>query len=253
MYWPIILNPTPNVKPCIKKVFENNNVFCIHDENEVENFTHEFLDGEFWQAQNAVVGTAQGRGTTWFIRYQNKDWVLRHYYRGGMIGKFNKDSYIYQGIDKTRAAQEFELLNHMRSLMLPVPKPIAYRVIKNGLFYKADILTERICNAQDLVSLLAKQSVDEALWHKIGRVIKQFHQHNIYHHDLNIHNILIDEESRVWIIDFDRGEIRADSTDWKMNNLSRLLRSFNKEKAKLESLHWENSYWELLMNGYKSN
>jgi 3-deoxy-D-manno-octulosonic acid kinase len=240
------------VKPCSKKVYENNNVFCIHDENEVVDFTPEFLDGEFWQSKNAVVGTAQGRGVTWFIQHDNKDWVLRHYYRGGMIGKFNKDSYIYSGVENTRAAIEFELLNHMRLLSLPVPKPIAYRVIKTGLFYKADLLTERVCNAQDLVSLLTKQVVSPALWKSIGHTIQQFHHHNIYHHDLNIHNILIDEDDKVWIIDFDRGEVRSTSDSWKKQNMSRLLRSFNKEKNKLADLHWEVTDWDILLEGYSS-
>lgn len=246
------MNPSAIVKPCSKKIVKNNEVFCVYDENEVNNFTTQFLDGEFWQAQNAIVGTAQGRGVTWFIHYQNKDWVLRHYYRGGMIGKFNKDAYIYSGIEKTRAAREFELLNHMRVLLLPVPKPIAYRVIKKGLYYKADILTERICNAQDLVTLLAEHSVSDSLWKNIGKTIKRFHQHNIYHHDLNIHNILIDNNENVWIIDFDQGEVRSTSNSWKQENMSRLLRSFNKEKNKLTNLRWEESDWALLYDEYSS-
>lgn len=247
------MNLNAIVKPCSKKSYENSNIFCVYDENEVTDFSHEFLDSEFWQAQQSIVGTAQGRGTTWFIKHENKNWVLRHYYRGGMIGKFNKDAYIFTGLANTRAAIEFELLNHIRTLNLPAPKAIAYRVIKQGLFYKADILTERVCNAQDLVALLAKKPISDTLWKKIGHVIKQFHQHNIYHHDLNIHNILIDSDENVWIIDFDRGEIRADSNGWKKENMSRLLRSFNKEKGKLSSLHWKESDWEVLLEGYKAN
>ena len=219
----------------------------------MDNFSPKFLDGEYWQAQNAVIGTAQGRGVTWFIRYENKDWVLRHYYRGGVIGKFNKDHYIYTGIDKTRAAREFELLNHMRTLALPVPKPIAYRVIKKGMFYQADLLTERVCNAQDIISLLTKQPVSLVLWEKIGCTIKKFHQHNIYHHDLNIHNILIDKKENVWIIDFDRGELRLNTDDWKKENMDRLLRSFHKEKNKLASLHWQSSDWDTLIAAYSSD
>ena len=246
------MNLNAFVKPCSKKKVINNNIFCVYDENEVDNFSPKFLDGEYWQAQNAVIGTAQGRGVTWFIRYENKDWVLRHYYRGGVIGKFNKDHYIYTGIDKTRAAREFELLNHMRILALPVPKPIAYRVIKKGMFYQADLLTERVCNAQDLISLLTKQPVSLVLWEKIACTIKKFHQHNIYHHDLNIHNILIDEKENVWIIDFDRGELRLNTDDWKKENMDRLLRSFHKEKNKLASLHWQSSDWDTLIAAYSS-
>jgi len=224
----------------------------VYDANEIEHFSPDFLNSDYWQANNNVVGTAQGRGTTWFIQLKEKHWVLRHYYRGGMIGKFNKDAYLYSSINKTRAAQEFELLKQLRDLHLPAPKPIAYRVIRSGLFYKADLLTERVCNAQDLIALLNKQPVSAALWYKIGQVIKKFHHHNVYHHDLNIHNILIDEQENVWIIDFDQGEIRTNSSSWKQENMSRLLRSFNKEKTKCATLHWQENEWDLLIEGYES-
>lgn len=244
------MNLSAIVKPCSKKVYENNNIFCVYDANEVKNFSPEFLNSDYWQTNNNVVGTAQGRGTTWFIEVDNKNWVLRHYYRGGMIGKFNKDTYLFSKSENTRAAREFELLNQLRDLHLPAPKPIAYRIIKSGLFYKADILTERVCNAQDLITLLNKQSVSTTLWQKIGQVIKQFHNHNIYHHDLNIHNILIDDKENVWIIDFDQGEVRANSNSWKQQNMNRLLRSFNKEKTKCATLNWQEKEWGLLLEGY---
>ena len=246
------MNPSTIVKPSSKKVYENNNLFCLYDDNEIENFSQDLLDSGYWQSNNQVVGTAQGRGTTWFIEVDNKQWVLKHYYRGGLIGKFNKDSYLFSSNDNTRATKEFELLNQLRDLNLPAPKPIACRVIKSGLFYKADILTERVCNAQDLISLLIKQSVNANLWHNIGKTIKAFHDHNVYHHDLNIHNILIDNQEKVWLIDFDQGEIKTGSSNWKEENMSRLLRSFNKEKNKLEALHWQANEWDLLLTGYTS-
>lgn len=246
------MNPSTIVKPCSKKVFENNNIFCVYDESEVKNFSEAFLDSCYWQKNNHIVGTAQGRGTTWFIEIDNKNWVLKHYYRGGLIGKFNKDSYLFSKNANTRAAKEFELLNQLCALNLPAPKPIAYRIINNGLFYKADILTERVCNAKDLISLLVKKSVSSSLWQRIGKTIKSFHDHNVYHHDLNIHNILIDDQEKVWIIDFDQGEIRSSSGSWKQENMSRLLRSFNKEKTKCNAINWQESEWALLLEGYKS-
>jgi len=246
------LNPSTFVKPCSKKVYENNNVFCVYDQNKVKNFSESFFDSSYWLSNNNIVGTAQGRGTTWFIEVNSNNWVLKHYYRGGLIGKFNKDSYLFSNNANTRAAKEFELLNQLQYFNLPAPKPIAYRIIKNGLFYKADILTERVCNAQDLISLLMKQSVSSALWHSIGKTIKNFHDHHVYHHDLNIHNILIDRQGKVWLIDFDQGEIRSNTGNWKQENMSRLLRSFNKEKTKCTAMHWQTRDWELLLRGYEN-
>lgn len=208
------------------------------------------LDAGFWQQNNAIVGSAQGRGTTYFIRHKNHHWVLRHYYRGGLIGRLIKDSYLFTGIKNTRAVQEFTLLQTLAELGLPAPKPIAYRVKKSGIRYQADILTARIQNAEDLVAILAKRSISEQLWEKIGVCIKAFHQHGIYHHDLNAHNILIDKDEKVWLIDFDRGEQRKNQQKWQQQNLDRLLRSFNKEHNKLAQFHWQADNWQILIEGY---
>lgn len=244
------MNLSTIVKPCHEKSIQLGNIFYCYDENSIVNFNDKMLCPDYWKNQNAITGTAQGRGTTYFIKHLESEWVLRHYYRGGLIGKLIKDSYIFTGFEQTRAAQEFTLLKTLTDLNLPAPKPIAYRVKKLGLTYQADILTERIADAQDLVAILSKKSVSEELWRKIGICIKAFHQHGIYHHDLNVHNILIDKDEKVWLIDFDRGEQRQPNQSWQQANIDRLLRSFNKEKSKLPIFHWQETNWKILVESY---
>ncbi|MDT0604161.1 3-deoxy-D-manno-octulosonic acid kinase [Thalassotalea castellviae] len=246
------MNPSAIVKPCQEKIFQQGNNFYCFDENSIESFNEEMLSPDYWQQQGAITGTAQGRGTTYFVRHLHDEWVLRHYYRGGLIGKFIHDSYLFTGFNKTRAAIEFNLLKTLSSLNLPAPKPIAYRVKKSGLCYQADILTARIANAQDLVAALSVDSIDAQIWHDIGRCIKAFHQQGIYHHDLNAHNILLDKNSKVWLIDFDRGEQRQPEKTWQQANIDRLLRSFKKEQAKLAEFHWQDKDWQVLLEGYLS-
>ena len=251
------MNQPAIVKPCQQETFQKGKVYCQYDSLEIDSFLPEMLDGEYWQEKNAIVGSAQGRGTTWFIATKNassgvRNWVLRHYYRGGLIGKVINDQYLYTGIENTRAAREFNLLKIMRSLGLPAPKPVAFRVTKHGLFYRADLLSSRIENAEDLVGILSKKTIDESLWQKIGQVIKAFHQHSIYHHDLNAHNILVDGENQVWLIDFDRGEQRDNQDKWPADNMARLLRSFRKEKVRVTSFQWQESNWQALLSGYQS-
>lgn len=238
-------------------IFEEGNHYCLFDRNEIENFNANMLSAKFWQEKDAITGSAQGRGTTWFVRYkdnkctQEKHWVLRHYYRGGLIGKLINDSYFFTSQKNTRAAQEFTLLAHMQTLALPAPKPIAYRVTRHGLFYQADLLSSRIENAQDLVAILSKQTISNNLWKKIGVTIKHFHDHNIYHHDLNAHNILIDAQENVFLIDFDRGEVRAsDQNRWQKSNMARLQRSFLKEKKQLPTFYWTLENWQWLIDSY---
>lgn len=251
------MNQPAIVKPCHEKVFHQGNIYCRFDSHEIDNFQSDMLEGDYWQAKNAIVGSAQGRGTTWFIATKNasgliKNWVLRHYYRGGLIGKLINDQYFFTGMHNTRAAKEFSLLNTMRAMNLPAPQPVAFRVIKQGLFYRADLLSSRIENAQDLVAILTKEEISTKLWNEIGSVIKRFHMQGIYHHDLNAHNILIDMQNKVWLIDFDQGEFRSDNKKWPEANMARLLRSFIKEENKIPDFHWSQKNWQALLNGYQS-
>ena len=87
-----------------------------------------------------------------------------------------------------------------------------------------------ISNARDLASTLQE--------------IAKMHRANVNHTDLNIHNILIDDQDKVWIIDFDKCCQQSDG-DWKQSNLDRLKRSFLKEKKK-HQIHWHESDFELL-------
>ena len=251
------MNQPAIVKPCNEKTFHLGNVYCRYDGNEVSTFVPEMLDGDYWQANNAIVGSAQGRGPTWFIATNNatglsQNWVLRHYYRGGLIGKVINDQYLFTGLKNTRAVREFELLKSMRALGLPAPKPIAFRIVQHGLIYRADLLSSRIENANDLVAILSENIISDALWHKIGTVIKSFHQQGIYHHDLNAHNILIDKEDKVWLIDFDQGEQRKQQNKWPADNMARLLRSFRKESNKVADFQWQEKNWQTLLNAYQS-
>ncbi|SEL50545.1 3-deoxy-D-manno-octulosonic acid kinase [Colwellia chukchiensis] len=252
------MNQPAIVKPCHEKTFQQGKVYCRYQGAKINNFLPDMFDSHYWQQQQAIVGSAEGRGTTWFITTDQAEhgvqhWVLRHYYRGGLIGKVIHDHYFYTGMNNTRAAREFTLLQAMQELGLPAPEPVAFRIIKQGLWYQADLLSTRINNANDLVALLSAHAISVSLWQEIGRVIKMFHRHGIYHHDLNAHNILIDDKDKVWLIDFDQGEQRQQQNKWPAANLARLLRSFRKENAKLARWHWHEDNWQALLQGYNSN
>jgi 3-deoxy-D-manno-octulosonic acid kinase len=252
------LNKTAIVKPYQEKTYQQGNVFCRYNANAIDGFSPEMLDSQYWQEKNSVTGSAQGRGTTWFVQYDSRNkksinkpqWVLRHYYRGGLIGKIINDKYFFTGQENTRAAQEYQLLGTLQSLALPAPKPIAFRVVKQGPFYQADLLSSRIEHAQDLVAILSKGEMTEEVWREVGKVIRRFHNAGIYHHDLNSHNILLDDNNNVWLIDFDRGDQRDVSSAWQQANIARLLRSFEKEKNKLPIFHWTKEHWNMLIEGY---
>jgi 3-deoxy-D-manno-octulosonic acid kinase len=203
---------------------------------------------QYWESNEAIVGQALGRGTTYFFQHNNNEYVLRHYRRGGLIGKVLSDQYMYKGIEQSRAWQEFKLLQYMQTLGLTSPEPSAAMVTKRGLYYQADIISKKIPNAQDLHHILLEKRLSADVWKKIGQTIAKFHNHQIYHHDLNIHNIMLDNEYRVWLIDFDKCGIKQ-GNNWKKSNIARLKRSFGKEQ-RLRSIHWQLSDWQILMSAY---
>ena len=98
-----------------------------------------FFNATFWQQHNRIIGSAKGRGTTWFLQTADLFGVntaLRHYYRGGLWGKINKDRYRFNDLNHTRSMAEFNLLNQLHQSGLPVPKPIGARVRKGNLVIK---------------------------------------------------------------------------------------------------------------------
>ncbi|AIL32306.1 3-deoxy-D-manno-octulosonic acid kinase [Basilea psittacipulmonis] len=208
---------------------------------------------DFWKKEKRILGHAKGRGITWFLKSADLfgvDTALRHYYRGGLIGKLNRDLFLYTDEHKTRSFAEFNLLKRLHELGLAVPKPIAARMQKvGGIFYRADILLEKIDGASDLTVLL-KTSLPELVWERIGQEIKKLHQAQVNHRDLNCHNILIQSGTeKIYLIDFDKCAIESGER-WKEENLLRLKRSFEKEKQRM-GIVFDDACWMYLLKGYE--
>jgi 3-deoxy-D-manno-octulosonic acid kinase len=201
------------------------------------------------QRSGRVIGSAQGRGTTWFIQLETLQGALRHYRRGGLFGKLIKDQYLFSGWKRTRSYQEFNLLRLLSNADVNVPRPIAAKATRSLFFYQADLLTERIESARDLVSILRTQPLSTEMYHRIGREIRKMHEAHVNHTDLNIHNLLCDHQNKVWIIDFDKC-YQQSGNKWKSKNLDRLLRSFQKEKNK-HQIHWQEQDFNALLIGYR--
>ncbi|SIO93732.1 3-deoxy-D-manno-octulosonic acid kinase [Vibrio spartinae] len=230
------------------KTFEKDKLRVWYDEALLSVSPEQCFDAGFWQQQDKIVGQAFGRGTTWFIQLDNIQGALRHYRRGGLFGRLVRDHYLFYQWDKTRSYQEFQMLNHLRNAGVNVPRPIAARAVKKHVCYQADLITEKIPNARDLVTLLQENALHDGMYVKIGREIRKMHYAQVNHTDLNIHNILIDDRERVWIIDFDKCVICV-GQGWQSDNIQRLSRSFKKEQLKHNIFFSEHS-WQALMSGY---
>lgn len=219
---------------------------------------NDYFEPNYWRKHDKIIGSATGRASAWFIQHEPQDMLLRHYYRGGLVGKFNRDRFAREAIITSRAMAEFALLLQLRELDLPVPQPIAARYQRASFWgYRADILVAVIADAQDLFKVLCQRQLTPAQWCLVGATIRRLHQCGVYHSDLNCHNLMLDNADKVWIVDFDKCGFRS-AGQWQQANLQRLLRSLLKEQAKAESaeqlFHWQQTTdWPELMRGYQGN
>lgn len=226
------------------------NLYMVWDPEQLSQPSAHHFSPEWWRIHGGIIGESHGRGTTYFVRHQDSEWVLRRYLRGGIPARFSKERYLFTGARSTRVWQELKLLEKMRQRGLPVPAPVAGLIQRSGISYSASILIEKIPDAEDLFQRLRQGPVSEQLWLNIGRVLGEFHAAGIYHADLNCHNILIDKDEKIWLIDFDQGAQQSHQGKWQQQNLARLQRSLRKELGRCDHFHWQESDWNALMAGY---
>jgi 3-deoxy-D-manno-octulosonic-acid transferase len=145
--------------------------------------------------------------------------------------------------------REFALLRLLRSWRLPVPEAALARHRSHGLVYSADIAVGLIPGSRNLVQRLQSARPTPADWAALGRAIRALHDRQVFHADLNAHNLLLDAQGRAWVVDFDKCGVRA-GNDWKAANLARLLRSLRKEAGREPVFHWHEDDWNLLLSTY---
>lgn len=195
------------------------------------------------------LATGSGRGQAQQLALNGRDVVLRHYRRGGMVARFNPDRYARSDPRDSRAMREFSLLRWMVARGLPVPVPVAARQQLVGKSYTADIIVGMLPNTRNLVQRLSEAPLSETHWIAVGQAIRALHDAQVFHSDLNAHNLLLDNEGRAWVVDFDKCDVRSKG-EWKAANLERLKRSLRKESNRLPRFHWSEADWPQLLTGY---
>ncbi|MGM0701817.1 MAG: 3-deoxy-D-manno-octulosonic acid kinase [Pseudomonadota bacterium] len=185
------------------------------------------ISPDTWRQRGLVVGEAAGRGASLFLDAGQEEWVLRLYRRGGMVARLSERRYVWTGLQRTRAIREFRLTADLHARGLPVPRPVAAGVTRYGLTYEAALITVRIPGARTLADLLMADEANDDLLQRVGATIRRFHDAGLDHVDLNARNLLVDQESKVWMIDLDRCRLQPPG-GWQPANLERLHRSLAK-------------------------
>ncbi len=219
-------------------------------QSEAARITPRWFGHSHWRERNLVVGEEAGRGSVLFVSQGDGIWALRHYRRGGVVSRLTADRYVWTGLEHTRAFREWRLLLELHEAGMPVPDPVAAHVIRHGLSYRGDIITERIADARSLASIFVTDKMHDRNWEDIGTTLRRFHDRGVDHADLNAHNVLLDRGGRVFLVDFDRGVIRAGGR-WKQRNLNRLRRSLAKISRQSGAVLDETD-WGRLLRGYRS-
>ncbi|MCP4238494.1 MAG: 3-deoxy-D-manno-octulosonic acid kinase, partial [Aestuariibacter sp.] len=178
--------------------------------------------------------------------------VLRQYKRGGLIRRISADRYIWFGKSRSRPWREWQVLRRAREAGLPVANPLGACVWRSGLYYRAGLITAFLEGTETLAQRLSQSKLEHNIWLQLGKLLKNMQSLGFRHADLNANNLLIDQDSKIYVIDFDKGRIMKKLGNWQWSVLYRLQRSLVKiDRSK--NLHYGDDDWQALMDGYQSS
>ncbi|MBC09250.1 MAG: 3-deoxy-D-manno-octulosonic acid kinase [Gammaproteobacteria bacterium] len=233
------------------KILRNKRTFIILNEDLPDISENIFTHFEDNQALESGRKEA-GRGTVTFFRDCRLDLVHKTYKRGGLIRKLVTSHYLWTGLTKTRAHIEFDGLKKMFDLGLPVPRPIAARIIRKGIFYRAELITQEIEKATTFGENLAAKNLSSDMLKELGLAIKSLHREGFMHPDLNIENILIGNSKKIFFLDFDQAQPLKQKEIQFGRDIERLRRSIKKFCLKNERDFPERE-WHIVLETYGSN
>jgi 3-deoxy-D-manno-octulosonic acid kinase len=223
----------------------------LYDKAIINQISAERFTPQGWPHAEVLTGPLRsaGRGNTVFVGNIPRQFVLRHYMRGGLVGKIIRDSYMFSGEDLTRSFLEWRLLDKLAANNMNVPRPAAARFTRRGTFYTADIITVRIPDVVSLAEYITGVDHGEAFWHLVGAAIWKFHEAGVYHADMNAYNVQVDKDGDIWMLDFDKGSLKVPGP-WQQQTLSRLHRSLEKVVGLDPNIRFRTANWEQLLEAY---
>jgi 3-deoxy-D-manno-octulosonic acid kinase len=174
-----------------------------------------------------------GRGSAWFVVGEAGPAVIKHYRRGGAMALLSADAYAWLGERQVRSVREYALLRTMRELGLPVPVPLAAGWQREGLAYRAALMTQRLLDVESFAACVARRGAG-APWTTVGATLARFHARGLRHADLNAHNLLVGPDDAVHVIDWDKARVELAGGGWPDRVLDRLERSLRKQLPQLD-------------------
>ena len=177
-----------------------------------------------------------GRGSSWRITLDEKEAVIvRHYCRGGLIGRFVRDLYWDR---PPRPWVELICTEVARQRAVPTVEVLAAGVTWCALgLYRGTLVTREAKGFVNLWKWLTARPAEkerETMAATVAHAVACMHDAGIAHADLNLTNILVQENAKksptVLVIDFDRARVFSGPVPPHQckRNLRRLRRSLDK-------------------------
>lgn len=174
-----------------------------------------------------------GRGAAFRVRLPDGTRsVVRHYRRGGWIGRWVRETYV--GV-VARPLRELAVTVEARRRGVPAPEVLAARV-DGRLVYRGVLVTAELAHARTLVDALATApdaAARQAMAASAARAVGVMHRAGVFHADLNLTNLLTRPTAagvEVAVLDFDRARLCRAPLGARAcgRNLRRLARSLRK-------------------------
>jgi len=184
---------------------------------------------KFWEHTDSFTHM-MGRGEV-LLFTGHGEVAVRKYRHGGLLRRLTVDTFMFG----SRPFKEVEVTEKAKSAGIPTLEILA-AIIERERWgrYRGYLITRYLPRSVDLMQYLSRQPKGkkrrEAI-EKAGEVMRKMHQLGIYHADLHLKNILVEEREtpKVYLIDFDKSKTYSYLNPSKrMKNLKRLDRSAEK-------------------------
>lgn len=160
--------------------------------------------------------------------------IIKRLYHGGLLARVTGDR--FWNTSRLTGALESEEYLKKHNVRTAVTEFVSWRRL--GGFVRCEVGVRRLGNGRDASDFFFPASGRQpAQWEqwaaRLGKVVKQLHEIQFIHPDLNLMNFYFTHDENIVILDLDKGEIPAcaASQGKKQKNIIRLLRSIRKQGA----------------------
>jgi len=204
-----------------------------------------------------------GRGN---MRMLGEDMIVRELVHGGLFGKITGRRFL----SKSRSVRELKISNYLIENGIRTPEIPAVRFLKCGMFYSIDVITRLVSGSIDLLTWLEKFRLGQkgevlrfaqnswqdnlftSVFYETGVLVRKMHELGVWHADLHLKNILLDDQMNTWLLDLDKARQFPTLPDFmRQMNLKRFFRSCRKWTGK-GTICLLPDYRSIFMRGYEN-